>query len=207
MRHLITAAAATIATAFSIGLIAAPASADDDGFAYLSRTGEQLQTHHSLQYVFSADADWRVAEPLHRTARFNDVPWQISLSAFVQTDRVMTVFAEHVADMSGVANYTHYPVSDWPVAGFRSRPAYCLELDQAEVDEEHDFRWLEAQGFSPVGAIWFAQYFLSGNDFNDEIVVSLLIRAPSCDDADQPSAGLAEMRAALRVSAAASEAE
>jgi hypothetical protein len=198
MRHLITTIAVCAVLPFA-------SAAADDSFSYLTRVEDKLETLHSLPFVFGTDESWQVSEPTHRTANFNDVPFEVSLSAFIQADRAIMIHSEHVADNSGASNYTHFPATDWPVAGFRGNPPACGDLVQADVDEEHDLRWLDERGYSPVGSIWFEQHFLSGNNFNDEIVVSLLINAPSCDDADRPDAGLAEMRAALSVTPAVHE--
>jgi hypothetical protein len=193
-------------TLLMIALLASAATAaENTDFAYLTRTGEALETRHSLRFSFASSPDWQVGEPTHRTARFNDVPFEVSLSAFMQEDRAIMIHAERVADGSGASDYTHLPISDWPVAGFRGRPLDCGVLAQNDVDGEHDLHWLDERGSHPVGAIWFEQHFLSSRDFNDEIVVSLLLRAPSCDEADRPDSGLVEMRAALSVSPVADE--
>tara|TARA_R110002096_G_scaffold97990_3_gene218259 strand:- start:587 stop:1183 length:597 start_codon:yes stop_codon:yes gene_type:complete len=176
------------------------AQAVEGDFAHLTREGERLVTRHSLRYAFRANAEWTIAEPLHRTARFNDVPFEVSLSGFLQTDAAIMIHAEHVSDGSGASNYDHFPLSEWPATGFRAKPRACFEVSAEIVEEEHDLAWLRDHGFDPVGAAWIEQYFLSGNGYNDEIVISLIVRGSGCEPADAPEAALARLRAALHVS-------
>jgi hypothetical protein len=190
------------ALAALILFLALPAGSVDavrEDFAYLSRQDETLQTHHDLRFAFTMDADWHLAEPLHRTARFDDVPYEVSLSAFVQADAAIMVHAERVSDGSGASDYTHLPVSSWPTLGYRGQPRACIEVGAEEVAGEHDLAWLRDRGFDVTGTVWLEQYFLSSDDFNDEIVVSLIVRGTDCDAGDDADAELARLRSDLQV--------
>lgn len=174
--------------------------AQDETYDYLRRDGAELVSGHSLRYRFRAGSDLATHGATHRAARFNDVPFEISLGAFLSPDAAIMVHAEHVADLSGAANYTRFAVTDWPVAGFRGEGPRCHEIPASVVAEEHDLLWLRVRGFEPSGAIWMDQHFLSGNDFNDEIVISLLVRGNSCDASEQGRNTLQALRARLEVS-------
>ncbi|WP_291843757.1 hypothetical protein [Maricaulis sp.] len=177
--------------------LTAPAAGSEDGAEYLVLGARGYETRHTLRFHFSAGDGWRMTEPAHRSARFNDVPFEVSLSAFLRDDEAIMIHAEHVADQSGAANYDRFPATDWPVGGFRGEQAQCHEFPASVVAEEHDLAWLDRHGFSPVGAMWIEQHFLSGNNYNDEIVVSLIVRGESCDDADEPAQEFARMRESL----------
>lgn len=110
------------------------------------------------------------------------------------------VHAEQVADASGASNYDRLPLTNWPVDGFRGEARACHDIPASIVAEEHDLNWLRQRGFEPSGSIWFEQHFLSGNGYNDEIVVSLLVKGPACDDGDAADRALASLRATLVVS-------
>jgi len=181
----------------ALALILLTSSAQAQDFAYLTRSGEALVSHHTLAYRFEAGDGWTVHDTTHRSARFNDVPFDISLSAFTRTDAAMMIHAEHVADLSGASNYDRFPETNWPVAGFRGEGRRCHDIPEDVVAGEHDLAWLRARGFEPSGPVWMEQHFLSGNDYNDEIVVSLIVRGESCEAGDRPDAVFDAMHQAL----------
>lgn len=187
---------------FALSWGAGPLHAQDTVFDYLRNDDGALVTGHTLPYRFAAPERFVLRGPTHRRARFNDVPFEISLGAFMTPEAVIMVHAEHVADLSGASNYTRYPVTDWPVAGFRGEGPKCHEIPASVVAEEHDLLWLRERGFEPSGAIWIDQHFLSDESFNDEIVISLLRRGTSCEDNDPARTALLDLRAELEVSPA-----
>lgn len=168
-------------------------------FDYLRLDGRSLVVTHSLASRFEMPPEFNVYPPTHRTATFNDVPFEISLSAFISQHAAMMVHAEQVADRSGASNYDRFPLSDWPITAYRSPGATCQEVPASVVAEEHDLLWLRERGFEPSGSIWLEQHFLSGNDYNDEIVVSLLVRGLTCEEEPLAADRLAALRAQLTV--------
>ena len=179
------------------------AAAQDEAvpaFEHLRRDGSTLIVQHSLESRFSASPAFSVHGPTHRSASFNEVPFEISLSAFITEQAAIMVHAERVADLSGASNYDRFAPSDWPLAGYRSPGTSCQSVPAAVVAEEHDLLWLRERGFEPSGDIWIDQHFLSGNDHNDEIVVSLLYKGPSCDDEAVAERQRNVLREALQVS-------
>ena len=168
-------------------------------FEYLRLEGRSLVVTHTLASRFDMPQQYAVFPPTHRTAVFNDVPFEISLSAFVSEHETIMVHAEQVADGSGASNYDRFPTSDWPVTDYRSPGASCQTVPASIVAEEHDLAWLRERGFEPSGTIWMEQHFLSGNAYNDEIVVTLLIKGLSCDETAAAAGRLAELKSRLTV--------
>ncbi|WP_417479216.1 hypothetical protein [Maricaulis maris] len=163
----------------------------------LARYGDEFRTLHTLTLRIGADDSLTAAGPTDRSAVFNDVPFDISLAAFIADDQAIMVHAEQVADGSGAANYTRYELSEWPIPGFRLKPLDCLEVSAEIVNSEHDLAWLREHGFNPAGVIWIEQYFLSDDSFNNEVVISLLVRGSDCDA--EPASRFAELRSALQI--------
>jgi hypothetical protein len=193
-----------LATAvLALAIFPATTMALDDSvdFAHLSVYDGGLVARHALPMHFEADPAFSLHAPAHRTARFNDVPFEVSLGAFLTDDRAILIHAEHVTDLSGAANYDRYAVSGWPMAEFRGPGAVCHEIPAEAVDGEHDLMWLRERGFEPSGAIWMEQHFASGNDYNDEIVVSLLVKVDACEEHGAAPEALIELRERLQVSA------
>lgn len=168
-------------------------------FEYLRLEERALVVTHSLASRFEMPASFSLHAVTHRTAHFNGVPFEISLSAFVSELETVMIHAEHVADGSGASNYNRFPVSDWPQTGYRSPGANCQTVPASVVGAEHDLLWLRERGFEPSGEIWLEQHFLSGISNNDEIVVTLLVKGVSCDDASVAATRLAMLRALLSV--------
>lgn len=168
-------------------------------FEYLRLENRSLVVTHTLASRFDMPAEYTAHPPTHRTARFNDVPFEISLSAFISEQETIMIHAEHVTDGSGASNYDRFPASDWPQANYRSPGASCQDVPASVVAEEHDLAWLRERGFEPSGQIWLEQHFLSGNSYNDEIVVTLLIKGPDCSAESDAAERLAALRARLMV--------
>ena len=91
------------------------------------------------------------------------------------------IHAERVVNQSGASNYEDKALRDWPDGAFRSDGATCIEVPATEIEGEHDLEWLRDKGFEPSGTLAYAQYFATTRDFNDEIVITLLARAASCE--------------------------
>ncbi len=177
--------------------IAIPAMAQDTAEFLAVTENNRIRTLHTLPLEMQAPADLPFSGPAHRSATFNAVPFDISLGAFLDNRRVIMVHAEQVADGSGAANYTRFPATDWPLSGFRDKPLFCLDLSANDVAVEHDLSWLRDHGFDPVGPIWLDQYFLSDDDFNNEVVISFIVRADDCET--EPVATLSALRRSLSV--------
>jgi hypothetical protein len=172
--------------------IAIPAMAQDTPEFLAVTEDNRLRTLHTLPLEMQAPADLPFSGPTHRSATFNAVPFDISLGAFLDHSRAIMVHAERVADGSGAANYTRFPETDWLLSGFRDKPLQCLDLTADDVAVEHDLSWLRDHGFDPVGPIWLDQYFLSDDDFNNEVVISFIVRAEDCET--EPAVALSALR-------------
>lgn len=155
---------------------------ESDALALLKAQDGKLQTTHSLPFLFEAEDGYALTEVSDRTDVFSGVPYIISRAAFIGEGAAIMIHAETVADKSGASNYDDLPLADWPAPGFRSEGVICTEITEADIEGESDPEWLIENGFSMIGSIAFAQYFLSSLDHNDEIVISLLAGVPSCGE-------------------------
>ncbi len=159
--------------------VAAPAL----DFNYISVSDDRIRSHHALKYEVSIAGDFRITRPKNRIDYFNNTPYRISLAAFITDDSALMIHAEEVADSSGASDYSHLEVTEWPNETFRSSGPNCLQIPAEEVEEEHDLSWLRQNGFEPSGSILYAQYFATTADMNTELVISILQRVASCDEA------------------------
>ena len=153
-----------------------------DNFEYLSKDGHQIITLHRLKYKMEATSEFTILKPKHRTAIFKGVPYEISLSAFISNHIAVMVHAERVADASGASDYSDKNLVKWPNEKFRSDGAECMALPYDAIQGEHDLEWLRENGFEPSGNILFSQYFLTTEDFNDEIVISIILHVNDCNN-------------------------
>ena len=151
-------------------------------FKHLSKEGHQIITLHRLKYKMEATSEFFIVNPKHRAANFNDVPYEISLSAFISKNVAVMVHAERVADGSGASDYSDKDLAIWPTNNFRSDGSECMTLPYDVIEGEHDLEWLRDNGFEPSGNILFSQYFLTTDDYNDEIVVSMILRIEDCNN-------------------------
>lgn len=195
LKHAAAAISALTALSVSFALASEP-----EEFAYLAANGGTLTVLHTLSMSFSADESYTLSGPRHRTAEFNEVPFEISLAAYLQDDRAIMVHAEHVADLSGAANYDRFPVTDWPAPGFRGEGQRCHEIPAEIVEGEHDLKWLRDHGLEPSGPVWMEQHFLSGNEYNDEVVISLILKSDTCENSAEAGTSFQAMRDGLQVS-------
>lgn len=186
------------ACVFAAGLCFPAGTVAQSDHAFLApHAGGGFETRHDLALIIEADATLNATAITNRSAVFNDVPFDISLAAFIAADQAVMVHAERVADGSGAANYTRFEASSWPMDGFRHKPLRCFDVDAEIIAEEHDLNWLRDRGFDPLGPVWIEQYFLSDTRFNNEVVISLLVRSTSC--ATEPVATLDALRATTSV--------
>ena len=151
-------------------------------FKYLVIEETALRTTHGLPTKISMDGKHTISPPIHRTDTFNDNPYEISLSAFLDDKVAIMIHSERVASGNGASNYSNLPLANWPLEGFRSTGAECMILAHKDADGEHDLEWLRSNGFEPTGTIIFSQYFKSTLDFNDEIVVSIILHVKNCEN-------------------------
>ena len=158
-----------------------------------------LITTHRLAYRIEASEAFTRAGPKHRQAVFDEVPFEISLAAFIRDDGAVMIHAERVADGSGASDYTHFPEADWPDGRFRLKPPECLELPLDAIDGEHDLEWLRDNGFPVSGTVHLEQYFASTADFNEELVISFFLKVESCDDRAANTKALETLRAGITV--------
>lgn len=180
-------------------LSSAHGKANEPEFSLLGFDRGVLITAHRLDYRIEASEAFTGVGPKHRRAVFDDVPFEISLAAFIRDDGAVMVHAERVADGSGASDYTHFPEADWPDGRFRLKPPECLELPPEAIDGEHDLEWLRDNGFLASGTLHLEQYFTSTADFNEELVISLLLKVDSCDDQVANRRALEALRAGLAV--------
>lgn len=110
------------------------------------------------------------------------------------------VHAERVADGSGASNYDDLPAAGWPDPRFRQR-SMCAVIDRPTIAGEHDLAFLDRNGWNPEGPLALRQYLATTLDHNREVVLSLVVHVPSCQDHAAAEARFAALRARLRVSA------
>jgi len=173
-------------------------------FAHLEATPRAIRTTHGVRLTLRSPSGFRLAGPTHRTAEFDGHPYEVSLAAFLGSDEAVMVHAERVADRSGASNYQNLPAADWPGAGFRRR-GYCVAVTPEMVAAEHDLNWLRGHGWDPAGNVAAVQYLATTPDFNEEVVVSLLVRNVDCGDPDSVERATAALRARVEVEAAGVE--
>ncbi len=205
IRQLSTMVAATVLSAACADGgdgVPSPASAPQLT-AHLAIEDGRIVSLHGLKYRIDASDGFAVVGPKHRQDAFNGAPFEISLAAFVSDEAALMVHAERVADGSGASNYDNLPVADWPNDAFRSPGAQCVVIARADTEGEHDLEWLMANGFDPVGSLLFAQYFASTDDYNDEVVLSIIAHTSSCDDNRSYDDDIAALQSQFTVSAAA----
>jgi len=154
-------------------------------FEFISVKGGKIYTLHALKYVISVTGDFKVTNPKNRIDEFNSAPFRISLAAFISDATSLMIHAEEVANASGASNYSNLLPATWPNESFRSSGPQCLSIPAAEVEEEHDLFWLRQNGFEPSGNMLFSQYFVTTEDMNSEVVISILHRIDSCGETSE----------------------
>lgn len=170
----------------------------DPAFAHLEARGQVIHSLGPLRLGVVAPAYFRLAGPEHRIAEFDGHPFEISLAAWVGATGAIMVHAERVRDASGASNYDTLPAADWPSAQFRVRRD-CVTVTPAQVAEEHDLRFLDRAGWSPLGPVALEQYLRTTPDHNREVVISLVVRGVDCADSARVRAALDALRAKVRV--------
>ena len=168
-----------------------------DGEVLLTVNKDVLVARGAIAARVSARG-FTVIAPEHRDARFSNHPWRVSLGAMVAGNEAVMVHVERVIDGSGASNYSKLATSDWPWPGAHMREM-CAEVNPADVDEEHDLAYLRDRGWDPSGSIALEQHFITTDDHNQEIVVSLLIRSVHCDDKAELHVALDKLRAKVSV--------
>ena len=164
--------------------------------AHLVSVDGGFRTTHGLSYTISSDR-MVATKPKHRTDRFGDNPYEISLGALISEKGVVMIHAERVANQSGASDYKDKSPSDWPDHSFRSDGAICIDIPASEIEGEHDLEWLRDNGFEPSGTLAYAQYFATTPDFNEEIVITLLAPVSSCGPQNDPAVALARLKAGV----------
>lgn len=167
--------------AFAIAMLAAACvTAPRDEVAFIRASPDAIETTHALRYEVRA-AGFRVAGPTHRVDSFEGHPYEISLAALIEGERAVLVHAERVADGSGASDYRELPPTGWPTAEFRRR-AMCVTLSAEDIAGEHDLEWLRDNGFDPVGVLALEQSFVTTDDHNAEVVVTLAAKVADCEE-------------------------
>ena len=192
---------------FIIGLIViagsscttTPISEDNTAFGMLTAEKGQLGSASPLAYSFSLSGDYRLIGPDERVDVFDGVPFEISRAAFLDSDSAVMIHAEKVRDASGASNYENLPVADWPGPEFRSSGDHCIELSPDDIAGEPDPQWLLKNDFDPTGTMVFGQYFTTTDDHNHEIVISLVRKVSSCENADQYGQAMDELKSRILV--------
>jgi len=168
-------------------------------FNYIVVSNGRIQTTHGINYEFVSAAGLEATQPKNRLDNFDGTPYKISLAAFTSADSALMIHAETVADMSGASDYSNLPEGDWPDASFRSEGHACMEVPAEAIEGEHDLLWLQSNGFDPVGTILFAQHFANTSDMNTEVVLSILLHVPGCDDEVANLEAIRNFKAAISV--------
>ena len=179
---------------------AAPVTEQEAETPLLEIVDEALHSTHSLKYTFAATDGFHLTPVNNRNDVFNDTPFAISRAAFLSNDAAVMIHAETVSDQSNASNYDNLPQATWPSSDFRSQGSVCFELSTEDIEDEADPQWLISNGFSPVGTLMLSQAFLSSADYNDEIVISLMLKVSSCSD-DTNAAKFQHLQSAITVTA------
>jgi hypothetical protein len=196
-----------VSRAFGLGLLlvagacaagSPPPAAPGPVFAHLDVRGRVIRSRGPLPLSVAAPPHFRRAGPEHRVAEFDGHPFEVSLAAWLGDSGAVMVHAERVRDGSGASNYDSLPAAGWPAPGFRLR-SYCVTVTAEQVAEEHDLRFLDRAGWSPLGPVALEQYLRTTPDHNREVVVSLVVRRVDCADAARAGAALDALRATVHV--------
>lgn len=153
-----------------------------DEFNYISVSDGRINTVHGIDYEVTAPDGFVATDPVDRENNFDGTPYKISLAAIIGEESALMIHAETVADLSGASDYSNLPEAVWPDGNFRSRGHLCMEVPPEAIEGEHDLEWLQNNGFDPVGPILLEQFFATTADMNKEVVLSILIKMPACDD-------------------------
>lgn len=151
--------------------------------AQLAANDHAIRTRHSLRYRVVLPRDFQVTAVDNRRDHFNGHPFDISRAALIGPNAAVMVHAETVADGSGASNYEQLPLEALDGQAFHVRPRSCQNLSRADIVGESDLEWLSAQGFPPIGPLAVAQYLGSSADHNAEVVLTLMVRVPTCSPA------------------------
>ncbi|HYJ53003.1 MAG TPA: hypothetical protein VEW04_07510 [Allosphingosinicella sp.] len=167
-------------------------------FSYVEILNGAIVTSHALRLRVEAGAGFRATPVTSRVAQFGGHSYEVSLAALLGPGEAVMVHAERAADSSGASNYDDLPRAGWPDPRFRLR-SMCDEIDAATAAQEHDLAFLARNGWNPEGALALEQYLATTADHNQEVVVSLVVRVPGCDQADAVQAALRRLREKVRV--------
>lgn len=159
-----------------------PAPTSSSNFRHLSIQGGKITTLNGVPLQISAARGFKIVGPEHRRDVFSHHPYEISMAAYVSGTTAVIVQAERVADGSGASDYDNLPAVRWQGEEFRFREM-CATTSRADVEGEHDLRFLRNGGFDPVGGLALRQYFSTTADHNAEVVISLAVKTSSCSDA------------------------
>lgn len=192
----------TTCTALLLAAFSNLATANNTNFQHLVIEDDALKSTHGLKYKIQADKPFKLIKPKHRKTTFtsNNNTFEISLSAFISPKATIMIHAETDANATGSANYTNKPLANWPNKSFRSSGPACITVPKEEVKNEHDLSWLRSNGFEPSGNLMFAQYFATTDDFNHEVVVSVIVPVPSCKNPNEQTKALEKVQRALTLS-------
>ncbi|MGI9200264.1 MAG: hypothetical protein ACR2QL_04345 [Woeseiaceae bacterium] len=171
-----------------------------DDFNYISVSDGRISTVHGVNYEIAAPDSFDATEVKNREDNFDGTPYKISLAALIGKDSALMIHAETVADLSEASDYSNLPESAWPDENFRSRGHVCMEVPPEAIEGEHDLEWLRSNGFNPVGVILLEQFFATTADMNKEIVLSILIKMPACDDEAANKNAISEFQAEVSIS-------
>jgi hypothetical protein len=160
-----------------------------------------IVTRHDLRLRVETGQGFRVTPVSNRVAQFGGHPYEVSLAALLGPGEAVMVHAERVADSSGASNYDDLPLAGWPDQRFRLR-SMCAEIDASTAAQEHDLALLARNGWNPEGALALEQYLATTADHNQEVVVSLVVSVPGCDQAEAVQAALRRLRDKVRVTPA-----
>jgi hypothetical protein len=189
-------------SALVILLLPAPAAAQPSRprFEYLQSEGTRISSRNAIPLTVRASAPFRATAVESRDAMFGGHPYQVSLAALLSPSAAVMVHAERVADGSGASNSDALPATGWPDPRFHLR-AMCAVIDRATIAEEHDLAFLARHGWNPEGALAIEQYLATTLDHDQEVVLSLVVHVPNCDDHAAAEARFTELRPRIRVSA------
>lgn len=162
---------------FTLGMISV--KSNQSSFDYLKIAGHKVETTHRLKYMLKVARAYAFLGETNYQPTFDGKGFNVSLAAFAGKDSFVMIHAETHTDGSGGLDYSKLQPDTFSGIKFTSKEE-CAELDQTDIDGEHDLRFLKDNGFNPFPAVYIKQYFTTSADGSSELVITYGKRIRSC---------------------------
>ncbi|OYU70818.1 MAG: hypothetical protein CFE28_12930 [Alphaproteobacteria bacterium PA2] len=131
----------------------------------------------------------------------NGYHFDVSLVSYVTPGQVISVVAERLVEDVPL-NYDDLAPASWPGPSFLARASGCVSMTSAAaaaMPAESGMAEILKAGFNPNGSFAFETALLLAPDRRHEASIELISRVPSCDDAGNVQAVLADLKGRIRV--------